>query len=112
LEYSILGQGGEREVVREGRQGDGSGPQISLRGEFQLETEGPTIILLTDPSASWPSLALKGRLVRASVAAGTLWPVATEDHAFSSLRSALARLQGRAVVAAAWRAGRPAPVAA
>jgi SARP family transcriptional regulator, regulator of embCAB operon len=35
-------------------------------------------------------------LVRRSVAAGTLWPVATEDHASSSLRSALARLQGEA----------------
>jgi DNA-binding SARP family transcriptional activator len=30
------------------------------------------------------------------VLAGTLWPVATEDHASSSLRSALARLHGRA----------------
>lgn len=38
-------------------------------------------------------LALKGRLVRRQAIAGTLWPVATEDHASSSLRSALARLQ-------------------
>jgi SARP family transcriptional regulator, regulator of embCAB operon len=37
-------------------------------------------------------LALKGRLVRRPVVAGTLWPVATEGRASSSLRSALARL--------------------
>jgi len=37
-------------------------------------------------------LALKGRLIRRQAVAGTLWPVATEDHASSSLRSALARL--------------------
>jgi hypothetical protein len=37
--------------------------------------------------------ALKGRPIRRPVVAGTLWPVATEDHASSNLRSALARLQ-------------------
>ena len=41
-------------------------------------------------------LALKGRLIQRQTVAGTLWPVATEDRASSSLRSALARLQGGA----------------
>jgi len=37
-------------------------------------------------------LALRDRAVTRVAAAGTLWPDATQDHAFSSLRSALARL--------------------
>ncbi len=37
-------------------------------------------------------LALRDRAVTRVVAAGTLWPDATQDHAYSSLRSALARL--------------------
>jgi len=37
-------------------------------------------------------VALRGRAVTRVAAAGTLWPDATQDHAFSSLRSALARL--------------------
>jgi DNA-binding SARP family transcriptional activator len=50
-------------------------------------------------------LALKGRMVRRSVVAGTLWPAATEEHAFASLRSTLARLRGaaRAAVVASGR---------
>ena len=46
-------------------------------------------------------LALKGRLIRRETVAGTLWPVATEAHASSSLRSAIARLRGEARVSVA-----------
>jgi DNA-binding SARP family transcriptional activator len=61
-----------------------------------LEEEGPTIILPEGSQRLLAFLALKGRLVRRPVAAGTLWPVGTEDHATSSLRSAIARLHGQA----------------
>jgi DNA-binding SARP family transcriptional activator len=41
-------------------------------------------------------LALHGRMVKRASVAGTLWPDASESHAYSNLRSALARLQGTA----------------
>jgi DNA-binding SARP family transcriptional activator len=75
---------------------DGPGLRISLLGGFKLEDEGPTMILPEGSQRLLAFLALKGRLIRRQAAAGTLWPVATEDHASSSLRSALARLQGEA----------------
>lgn len=61
-----------------------------------MEDEGPTIILPEGSQRLLAFLALNGRSIRRHVVAGTLWPVATEDHASSSLRSALARLHGRA----------------
>jgi SARP family transcriptional regulator, regulator of embCAB operon len=39
-------------------------------------------------------LALHGRMVKRAVVAGTLWPDASESHAYSNLRSALSRMQG------------------
>jgi DNA-binding SARP family transcriptional activator len=41
-------------------------------------------------------LALRGRMAKRAAIAGTLWPDASETHAYSNLRSALARLQGTA----------------
>src|SRR6266487_4731778 len=38
-------------------------------------------------------LALNGGVVNRAVVAGTLWPAASESHAYSNLRSALARLE-------------------
>jgi DNA-binding SARP family transcriptional activator len=74
-----------------------SGPRISLLGGFQLETdEEPALILPEGSQRLLAFLALKGRLIQRHTVAGTLWPVATEAHASSSLRSALARLGGRA----------------
>ena len=72
------------------------GPRISLLGGFQLETDGPAIILPEGSQRLLAFLALKGRLIQRQTVAGTLWPVATEDRASSSLRSALARLHGGA----------------
>jgi SARP family transcriptional regulator, regulator of embCAB operon len=88
-----------------GAGGGSSGVRISLLGGFQLEKEGPAIILPEGSQRLLAFLALKGRLVQRHAVAGTLWPVATEVHASSSLRSALARLQGgaRASVAASAR---------
>jgi SARP family transcriptional regulator, regulator of embCAB operon len=73
-----------------------SGVRISLLGGFQLESEGPAVILPEGSQRLLAFLALKGRLIQRQTVAGTLWPVATEAHAASSLRSALARLRGRA----------------
>jgi SARP family transcriptional regulator, regulator of embCAB operon len=70
--------------------------RISLLDEFRLEGDGPTIILPEGSQRLLALLALKGRSIRRPVVAGTLWPVATEEHASSSLRSALARLHGGA----------------
>jgi SARP family transcriptional regulator, regulator of embCAB operon len=72
------------------------GPRISLLGGFQLESEGPALILPEGSQRLLAFLALKGRLIQRQTVAGTLWPVATEAHASSSLRSALARLRGGA----------------
>ncbi|HET9672833.1 MAG TPA: bacterial transcriptional activator domain-containing protein [Actinomycetota bacterium] len=75
----------------------GSGPRISLLGGFQLETdEGLALILPEGSQRLLAFLALKGRLLQRQAVAGTLWPVATEVHASSSLRSALSRLRGPA----------------
>jgi DNA-binding SARP family transcriptional activator len=52
--------------------------------------------LLSVPRASQrlvAFLALHGGMVRRAAIAGTLWPDASEDHAYSNLRQALARLQ-------------------
>lgn len=46
-------------------------------------------------------LALHGGAVERAAVAGTLWPDASERHAYSNLRSALARLQAR--LARRWR---------
>jgi DNA-binding SARP family transcriptional activator len=67
--------------------------RLSLLEGFKLEDDGPSIILPEGSQRLLAFLALKGRSVRRHVVAGTLWPVATQDHASSSLRSALARLQ-------------------
>jgi DNA-binding SARP family transcriptional activator len=74
-----------------------SGPRISLLGGFQLETEEEPLLILPEASQRLLAfLALKGRLIQRQTVAGTLWPVATDVHASSSLRSALARLRGPA----------------
>ena len=70
--------------------------RISLLGGFELEVEGPTVIIPEGSQRLLAFLALQGRFVRRQTVAGTLWPIATEGHASSSLRSALSRLRGRA----------------
>lgn len=82
-----------------------SGIRISLLGGFHLEPGGPASILPEGSQRLLAFLALEGRFIPRHRVAATLWPVATEVHASSSLRSALARLRGgaRAAVAATAR---------
>ena len=66
--------------------------RISLLDGFSLEEDGVSVVLPDGSQRLLAFLALQGRSIRRSVAAGTLWPAVAEDHASSSLRSALARL--------------------
>jgi SARP family transcriptional regulator, regulator of embCAB operon len=69
---------------------------VRVLGGFALFWEGR---LLRIPRASQrllAFLALHGRMVKRAAVAGTLWPDASESHAYANLRSALARLQGTA----------------
>jgi SARP family transcriptional regulator, regulator of embCAB operon len=76
---------------------------VSLLGGFGLR--GGTSTQLGVPLASQrllAFLALHGRAVKRAAVAGTLWPDASEGHAYSNLRSALSRLEatGRTALAA------------
>jgi SARP family transcriptional regulator, regulator of embCAB operon len=69
---------------------------VALLGGFGLSWGGR---LLGVPRASQrllAFLALHGRMVKRAAVAGSLWPDASESHAYSNLRSALARLQSTA----------------
>jgi DNA-binding SARP family transcriptional activator len=65
--------------------------RLWLLGGFRFEI-GHSITISEGSQRVLALLALWGRPVRRTVVAGTLWPEATEAHASSSLRSALARL--------------------
>jgi SARP family transcriptional regulator, regulator of embCAB operon len=76
--------------------GADSGLMVILLGGFSLWL-GSTLV--TVPRASQrliAFLALHGGMVRRAAVAGTLWPDASESHAYSDLRQALARLQSTA----------------
>ena len=66
--------------------------RVSLLGGFRFEADGVSVLVPDGSQRLLAFLALKGHSVRRSAAAGTLWPAVSEDHASSSLRSALARL--------------------
>lgn len=74
---------------------DGSSASLEVRvlGTFRLWSRGSALpAVLGGSQRLLALLGLRDRaLMRASVA-GTLWPDSTEDHAYSSLRSALGRL--------------------
>ena len=80
-------------------------PRVSLLGGFEVTTDGPPIDLVEGSQRLIAYLALRGRQVKRQAVAGTLWPMATESQASSSLRSALARLpaEARALVAVSAR---------
>jgi SARP family transcriptional regulator, regulator of embCAB operon len=66
--------------------------RISVLGSFAV-SDGCKDLTLSDGSQRLLAfLALNPRPISRVLVAGTLWPSATEAHAFSSLRSALARL--------------------
>ena len=69
------------------------GLEVCVLGTFRFRAQGRVLpAMLGGSQRLLALLALRDRaLMRASVA-GTLWPESTEDHAHSSLRSALGRL--------------------
>ena len=70
-----------------------AGLEVSVLGTFRFWAEGSALpAVLGGSQRLLALLSLRDRaLMRASVA-GTLWPESTEEHAYSSLRSALGRL--------------------
>jgi SARP family transcriptional regulator, regulator of embCAB operon len=71
-----------------------SGSRVLLVGGFQL-VEGEAHVALAEGSQRLLAfLALRGRPVRRVLVAGTLWPDASENRAYASLRTALSRLYG------------------
>jgi DNA-binding SARP family transcriptional activator len=67
---------------------------VSVLGGFRLWRSGS--VQAGVPRASQrllAFLALRGAVASRATVAGTLWPDATESHAYSNLRSALARLE-------------------
>ncbi len=85
--------GGTLSTIVPGAQSTAAILEICLLGTFRLWVRGNAIPPERGGSQRLLALlALRDRaLTRASVA-GTLWPDSSEDHAFSSLRSALGRL--------------------
>jgi len=77
-----------------GAVGSGTPPglRISLLGAFGLSDGRVDIAIAEGPQRLLAFLALRRRPVRRTLAAGALWPEASEEHAGSSLRSTLARL--------------------
>jgi SARP family transcriptional regulator, regulator of embCAB operon len=71
--------------------------QLSLLGHFSLRADGVERSLAAGSCRLIALLALRGRRIRRSLAAGTLWPEADDARASACLRSAIARL-GRAHV--------------
>ncbi len=69
-----------------------SGPRISLLGGFGLSDGRVDVAIAEGPQRLLAFLALRKDPVRRTLAAGALWPDADEEHAGSSLRSTLARL--------------------
>jgi len=72
--------------------GKSAGPRISLLGGFGLSDGRVDIALAEGPQRLLAFLALRKRPVRRTLAAGALWPDVSQEHAGSSLRSTLARL--------------------
>jgi DNA-binding SARP family transcriptional activator len=68
------------------------GPRISLLGGFGLSDGRVDIAIAEGPQRLLAFLALRKRPVRRTLAAGALWPDVNDEHAASSLRSTLARL--------------------
>lgn len=80
----------ERAVEADSR--NAPGPRISLLGGFGLSDGHVDIAIAEGPQRLLAFLALRKRPVRRVIAAGALWPDVSQEHAASSLRSTLARL--------------------
>ena len=69
---------------------------VALLGGFGLFCGGSILRIPGMSQRLLAFLALHGRMAKRVAVAGTLWPDASESHAYCNLRSALARLQGTA----------------
>jgi DNA-binding SARP family transcriptional activator len=69
---------------------------LKVLGGFALSWEGRAVRVPRASQRLLAFLALQSGMVKRVTVAGTLWPEASERHASSDLRSALARLQGTA----------------
>jgi SARP family transcriptional regulator, regulator of embCAB operon len=69
---------------------------LALLGGFGLFCGGSLLGIPGMSQRLLAFLALHGRMAKRAAVAGALWPDASESHAYSNLRSALARLQGTA----------------
>jgi DNA-binding SARP family transcriptional activator len=66
---------------------------VAVLGQFRL-LRGMSVVRVPRASQRLLAfLALHGRIVERAALAGVLWPEASEPHAYSSLRTALTRLQ-------------------
>jgi DNA-binding SARP family transcriptional activator len=72
------------------------GFMVGLLGGFTLSWRSSVLGIPMASQRLLALLALHGRMVKRATVAGTLWPDAPESHAYSNLRSTLARLQGAA----------------
>jgi SARP family transcriptional regulator, regulator of embCAB operon len=70
------------------------GLRIALLGGFGLFHGDAEVAVAKGSQRLLAYLALRRRPVKRMVVAGTLWPAVGEAHAYSALRSALARLDG------------------
>jgi DNA-binding SARP family transcriptional activator len=70
--------------------------RLALLGGFGLISGSSVLSVPRASQRLLAFLALQGRTVKRAAVAGVLWPDASESHAYSNLRSALARLRGTA----------------
>jgi DNA-binding SARP family transcriptional activator len=68
---------------------------VRVLGGFALFREGGVLRIPRASQRLLAFLALQSRMVERATVAGTLWPDASESHAYSNLRSALARCGAR-----------------
>jgi DNA-binding SARP family transcriptional activator len=77
-----------------------SGPDgafmVRVLGGFALSWNGDALRIPRASQRLLAFLALQRGMIKRATIAGTLWPDASESHAYSNLRSALARLRGMA----------------
>jgi DNA-binding SARP family transcriptional activator len=97
VEWRSLGSGGMGGMTTfEFLPGSASGFMIAVLGGFALFCGAGTLRIPRASQRLLAFLALHGGLVERAAVAGILWPDASERHAYSNLRSALARLESRA----------------
>ena len=73
--------------------GTGGDFTVALLGGFGVFFKGSALGIPSASQRLLAFLALHGGMVRRAVVAGTLWPDASQSHAYSNLRSALTRTQ-------------------